>query len=168
MVEEVGHGTEVEGAYSQRDAPDVRVCRALGTFNDRRNPMKIVRVKDSSKRRQRLTVLTVEEYEVILGLLKEPYRTMAIVALQWDDFDFEKNQLLVQRSIVSGQVDDVNTECSRDHVPLHDALDEVLLEWSREAMPTEDGWVFASPLTNSPYLSSWLDETGAPMKCSRN
>jgi integrase len=50
-------------------------------------------------------------------LLKEPYRTTVIVAqclglrvseiatLQWQDFDFERQQLLVQRSIVNGQVD---------------------------------------------------------------
>ena len=44
-------------------------------FNDRRNPIEMVRVKDSTKRRQRPAVLTVTEYEAILGLLKEPYRT---------------------------------------------------------------------------------------------
>jgi len=49
-------------------------------FNDRRNPMQMVRVKDSTKRRQRPTVLTVTEYEAILAMLKEPYRTMVIVA----------------------------------------------------------------------------------------
>lgn len=135
-------------------------------FNDRRNPMQIVRVKDSSKRRQRPTVLTVKEYEAILGLLKEPYRTMVIVAqclglrvseiaaLQWKDFDFERQQLLVQRSIVNGNVDDVKTEYSRDYVPLHKALVEVLLERSKEATPTEEGWVFASPLTNRPYQTT--------------
>jgi hypothetical protein len=36
-------------------------------FNDRRNPMQMVRVKDSTKRRQRPTVLTVTEYEAILS-----------------------------------------------------------------------------------------------------
>ena len=108
----------------------------------------------------------VNEYEAILGLLKEPYRTMVIVAqclglrvseiaaLQWEDFDFERQQLLVQRSIVNGQVDDVKTEYSRDHVPLHEELVEVLLEWSKEATPTEEGWVFASPLTNKPYQTT--------------
>ena len=132
-------------------------------FNDRRNPIQMVRVKGGSKRRQRPPVLTLKEYETILGLLKEPYRTMVIVAqclglrvseiaaLQWDDFDFEKNQLLVQRSFVSGHVDDVKTEYSRDYVPLHESLVEVLLEWAKEATPTEEGWVFASPYSNKPY-----------------
>ncbi len=132
-------------------------------FNDRRNPIEMVRVKDSTKRRLRPTVLTVNEYEAILGLLKEPFRTMVIVAqclglrvseiaaLQWQDFDFERQQLLVQRSIVNGNVDDVKTEYSRDHVPLHESLVEVLLAWSKQALPTEEGWVFASPHTDRPY-----------------
>jgi integrase len=56
-------------------------------------------------------------------------RVSEISALQWDDFDFEKNFLLVQRSFVSGHVDDVKTEYSRDYVPLHESLVEVLLAW---------------------------------------
>lgn len=139
-------------------------------FNDRRNPIQIVRVKDGSKRRRRPTVLTVQEYETILGLLKEPFRTMVIVAqclglrvseiaaLQWQDFDFERQQLLVQRSIVNGQIDDVKTEYSRDHVPLHESLVEVLLAWSKEATPTEEGWVFASPVTNKPYQTTEIQK----------
>ncbi len=55
-------------------------------------------------------------------------RVSEIAALQWDDFDLEKNQLLVQRSFVSGHVDDVKTGYSRDYVPLHESLVEVLLE----------------------------------------
>jgi integrase len=41
-------------------------------------------------------------------------RVSEIAALQWDDFDFDKNQLLVQRSFVNGRVDDVKTEYSQD------------------------------------------------------
>ena len=37
-------------------------------------------------------------------------RVSEIAALQWEDFDFDKRQLLVQRSIVNGRVDDVKTE----------------------------------------------------------
>jgi integrase len=81
-------------------------------------------------------------------------RVSEIAALQWQDFDFERRQLFVQRSIVNGQVNDVKTEYSRDHVPLHEALVEVLLEWSKEPTPTEEGWVFASALTNKPYQTT--------------
>jgi integrase len=139
-------------------------------FNDRRNPLETVRVKGGSKRLERPTVLTVEEYETLLGLLHEPARTMVtvaqclglrvseIAALQWDDFDFDKNQLLVQRSCVNGRIDDVKTEYSRDFVPLHESLVEVVLEWSKEAYPTEEGWVFASPYSGRPYHSTEIQK----------
>jgi integrase len=79
-------------------------------------------------------------------------RVSEIAALQWDDFDFEKNQLLVQRSIVNGSVDDVKTEYSQDYVPLHTSLAEVVSEWSKESVPTEEGLVFANPITEKPYF----------------
>jgi len=84
----------------------------------------VVRVKGGSKRRLRPKTLTVDEFELVVATLKEPYRTMVyiaqclglrvseIAALRWDDFDFEKNQLLVPSSFVSGRVDDVKTEYS--------------------------------------------------------
>ncbi|MGA8510116.1 MAG: hypothetical protein WB762_31285 [Candidatus Sulfotelmatobacter sp.] len=56
-----------------------------------------------------------------------------------------------QRSFVSGRVDDVKTEYSQDYVPLHPSLTEIVLEWSKEAVPTEEGWVFANPATERPY-----------------
>jgi integrase len=58
--------------------------------------------------------------------VREPWRTMVqiaqslglrvseIAALQWDDFDFDKHQFLVQRSFMNGRVDDVKTEYSQD------------------------------------------------------
>ena len=139
-------------------------------FTDKRNPIALVRVKGGSKRRQRPLTLTVDEFEIVVALLKEPYRTMVyiaqclglrvseIAALQWDDFDFEKNQLLVQRSFVSGRVDDVKTEYSQDYVPLHPSLSEIMLEWSKEATATEEGWVFANPITKKPYFPTEIQK----------
>ena len=113
-------------------------------FTDKRNPIALVRIKGGSKRRQRPIVLTVEQFETVVALLKEPYRTMVyiaqclglrvseIAALQWDDFDFEKNQLLVQRSFVDGRVDEVKTEYSQDYVPLHPSLTEIVLGGTKE------------------------------------
>ena len=84
-------------------------------------------------------------------------RVSEITALQWDDLDFDKNQLLVQRSFVNGRVDDVKTEYSHDHVPLHPSLLEIVLKWS-EKVPTEEGWVFANPLTNKPYYPTEIQK----------
>ena len=65
-----------------------------------KNPIALVRVKNSSKRLRRPRVLTVEEY-AILEFPREPFKTMVLVAqclglqvseimaLKWSDFDFE-------------------------------------------------------------------------------
>ncbi len=175
-------------------------------FNERRNPIEMVRVKDSTKRRKRPMILTNDSFDAVLADLPEPFRTMVVAAqclglrvseitgLQWGDLDTERRQLLVQRSIVNGRVDDVKTEYSHDHVPIHESLLEVLLAWSEQCPQTEEGWIFPNPLSSKPYYSteiqkrylkpagiklglgpigwhtfrhtyrSWLDETGAPMK----
>ena len=175
-------------------------------IDDRRNPIEMVRVRDSTKRRKRPMILTVESFEAVVARLKEPYRTMVLVAqclglrvseitaLKWEDLEVEARQLLVQRSVVNGRVDEVKTEYSHDHVPIHESLLEVLLAWADRCPATEDGWMFPSPLANRPYYSteiqkrllkpigiklglgpigwhtfrhtyrSWLDDTGAPMK----
>ena len=48
-------------------------------------------------------------------------------------------------------MDDVKTEYSHDYVPLHPSLTKIVLAWSKQAVPTAEGWVFANPMTNRPY-----------------
>jgi integrase len=78
------------------------------------NPITLVRT--SRKRDKIPRVLRPEEVQARLGALEEPYKTMAqvccylglraceLVALQWGDFDWQAQILLVQRSVVQGQV----------------------------------------------------------------
>jgi len=127
------------------------------------NPMKLVRVKDVSKRLERPTILTVAEFLWVLEHMRQPYRTMVLIAgclglraseivgLQWGDFDFEKLTLLIQRGVVHGRVDDVKTEYSRDFVPLAPELAAELLSYRKQCYPTREGWLFANPGTNRPY-----------------
>ena len=131
-------------------------------FNERRNPIEMVRVKDSTKRRKRPMILTNDTFDAVLAGLPEPFRTMVVVAqclglrvseitgLQWGDLDTERRQLLVQRSVVNGRVDDVKTEYSHDHVPIHESLLEVLLAWSEQCPETEEGWMFPTRCRASP------------------
>jgi integrase len=127
------------------------------------NPMQLVRVKNVSKRLERPSVLTAEEFHKLLPYIREPYRVMVfiagclglraseIVGLQWRDFDFEKSTLLVQRGVVHGRVDDVKTEYSRDVVPIASELAKELLAYRDRCYPTKDGWLFANPATGKPY-----------------
>lgn len=127
------------------------------------NPISLVRVKNVSKRLERPSALTAEEFLKLLPHVREPYRTMVLIAgclglrageimaLQWSDFDFEKSTLLVQRGIVHGRVGDVKTEYSRDAVPIAPELARELLAYQERCYPTRDGWLFANPATNKPY-----------------
>ena len=128
------------------------------------NPMHLVRVKDVSKRLVRPSVLTAEEFHRLLGNIKEPDRTMVLIAgclglrageivgLQWADFDSDKLTLLVQRSVVHGRVDDVKTEYSRNFVPLAPELATELLNYRDRCYPIQDGWLFANPVTEKPTI----------------
>jgi integrase len=128
-----------------------------------KNPIKLVRVKGGTKRLKTPWVLTPEQFKSLLPLIREPFRTMVlvagclglrvseIVALKWADFDFEGQALLVQRSIVHGRVGDVKTEYSRDSVPLDPALVEALIQHKERSFQVASGWLFANPVTGRPY-----------------
>jgi integrase len=143
------------------------------------NPMRLVRVKDSSKRLREPRPLTVEEFSRILPLLPEPFRTMCIVAmcmglrvsevlgLQWSDFDFAKMQVLIRRSWVYGKVGDVKTKYSNRWIPLDQTLANVFKEHRVRAASQSRGadWVFANPQTGMPWWPSrivehWLRPAG--------
>jgi integrase len=108
-----------------------------------RNPMEFVEIKGVSKRQKRPIILTVEQYYQILALLPEPYRTMVVVAqctglraeevlaLEWQDIDFENLSMKVVRAVVHGRVKTVKTDYSEDELPLDPGFAEVLLTWKR-------------------------------------
>jgi integrase len=124
-----------------------------------RNPMSLVRIEGSSKRRRKPRILTPGEFAMLIAAVdREPCRTMVIlalctgvrcselVALKWSDFDWENLSVYIRRAIVAGRVDDVKTEYSEAPLPLDPALAEVIFEWRRRTeFSAESDFVFASP-----------------------
>jgi integrase len=124
------------------------------------NPMKLVRVRGTSKREREPMVLGVAQFHRLLEELDEPFRTMVILdlatglrcselfALKWCDVLWDDLTLLVRRGIVTGIVSDVKTKYSNAGIPLDPALAEVLLNWQRRTLfKNPEDWVFASPFT---------------------
>ena len=136
-----------------------------------KNPIKLVRVKGGTKRLETPRVITPDQFHCLVILIREPYRTMVlvagclglrvseIVALQWRDFDFSGRTLLIQRSIVYGRVGEVKTEYSRDSVPLDPAVVEALMEHKERSFSTPEGWLFANPVTGRPYHQEEIQKT---------
>jgi integrase len=128
-----------------------------------RNPMELVEIKGASKRGRKPKVLTPEQCAQILGIVREPYRTMVLVAictglraseilaLKWEDFDFYAMEVRIVRAVVRGIVDRCKTETSEGELPIDPTFAAALLEWKTQCPPSADGWLFPSPRTGRPY-----------------
>jgi len=74
-------------------------------------------------------------------------RRSEIRGLRWSDVDFAKLWLHLRRGVVRKHHTKLKTEGSRKGVPIPQDLADVLAEWRGQSLyPTEDDWVFASPL----------------------
>jgi integrase len=120
-----------------------------------KNPIKLVR--QSAKRERIPDVLELAEIQLLLSKLEVRERTLVLLdagtglrvgellALRWQDVDFERLELNVTRSIWHQVVGDCKTEASARPVPLDSYMAEDLLRWRRQsAYPSDDDYVFAS------------------------
>jgi hypothetical protein len=133
-------------------------AKLYGMISFVENPIELVEVRGSSKRRKRPADITIEQFFMIHGLLPEPYRTMALVAqctglrvaevlaLFWEDIDFEDLCMLVTRAVVHGRIAWVKTEYSEDALPLDPDFATILLDWFFRA--PSPAIVFTPPPSN--------------------
>jgi integrase len=123
------------------------------------NPISLVTVRGSSKRRKQPRSLTVAEFHTLSKHLHEPFKTMALLqlclglrvsellALRWQDVDWMGSKLNVEHGIVNQHLDAVKTEGSRRIMSLDPELLAVLSAWKQQTdfRETED-WLFPSPV----------------------
>jgi integrase len=138
------------------------------------NPISLVTVRGSSKRKRQPRSLKVEEFHAMLKHLPEPIRTMALVqvclglrvseprALRSKDVDWIGSEIQLERGIVQQHVDECKTEGSRRGKFLDSKLLAVLQSWKQSTEFHEsDDWIFASPvkLGRLPISYTWYKET---------
>ncbi|MGO9336331.1 MAG: tyrosine-type recombinase/integrase [Terracidiphilus sp.] len=133
-----------------------------GLIELQRNPIELVKVKGTSKRQKRPQILAPEKFQELVGTLREPYKTMVIVAmcsglrvsevlaLRWEHIDFKACAMMVQQGVVNGRIGRVKTEASHDEVPLDPTFAEALLKWKGDR---KEGLVFPSHVTGGCYYS---------------
>ena len=143
-----------------------------------KNPIDLVRVKGGTKRKRIPRVLQPEDFPRLLHELKQPYRSMVliagglglrvseIVALQWGDLDWEGLTLTVTRGCVQGHLGEVKTEYSHRPLPLDPDLATEILRWRDEApYPNKgrDDFIFPNLGTGKPlWQESILDRQIKP------
>lgn len=93
------------------------------------NPITLVRVKGSTLRQKKPTILSVEQVNALIAVLPEPYSLMVltaaslglrceeVVALQWGDFDLDSRIVTIQRAFTHGELKEVKLEASRVRFP---------------------------------------------------
>jgi len=121
-----------------------------------RNPITLVR--QSAKRKRTPDVLTADELKKLLAELRGVYRVMVFVAattglrvsellaLRWQDCEFEAGEIRLTRGIVRQHETMMKTEASRKPVPLDAGLADVLMQWRAQcAYNQPNDYLFASP-----------------------
>ena len=122
------------------------------------NPIKHVR--QSAKRQKEPEPFEPDEVQRLLNQLRSPYREMVLVvlsfglrcselfALQWRDFDFERNELTIVRNICYGNLGQCKTQGSRATLPMLPLVAIALCVW-RKLTPYNrpEDWVFPSTRT---------------------
>jgi integrase len=138
-----------------------------GLMDVQRNPMELVKLKGTSKRQKRPQILTPEKFQELVSLLKEPYKTMVVVAmctgmrvsevlaLRWEHIDFGAGAMLVQQGVVNGRIGKVKTEASNDYIPLDSGFAQILLGWKGSKT---NGLVFPSHVTGGCYYAGVIQQ----------
>ncbi len=119
------------------------------------NPITLVR--QTAKRERTPEVLTADELNALLAELTGIHRVMVYVAattglrvsellaLRWQDCDFEAGEILLSRGIVRQCIGQMKTEESRKPIPLEAGLSDVLMNWRGQcAYNQREDYVFAS------------------------
>jgi integrase len=129
------------------------------------NPVKLVKVKGVTKREKQIVLLTLEQALTLIEALKEPYSVMVMIssclglrieetsALQWDDLDFEKKAVTIQRAWTHGELRDVKTAASEAALPIAPELEEVLLAYREQATSR---WLFPASRGDTPRWTGIL------------
>jgi integrase len=138
-----------------------------GLMDPQRNPMELVKLKGTSKRLKKPQILTPEKFQELVSEVREPYRTMVIVAmctgmrvsevlaLRWEHIDFKAGAMLIQQGVVNGRIGKVKTEASNDYIPLDPAFAQTLLDLKGDK---SEGLVFPSHITGGCYYAGVIQQ----------
>ena len=130
------------------------------------NLITLVRVKGATLREKRIVPWTPEQVMTLYAGLSQPYSVMVyvvsslglraeeLVALQWTDFDFEKNKTVtIQRAYTHGELGDTKSTASAATLPLPASLITLLQEYQKHSTSI---WLFPSPVTGGPRSADMI------------
>ena len=135
-----------------------------------RNPMSLVRIKGTSKRQKTINILTEEQFKTLVEALPSPYNVMVLLtgvlglrvgellALHWEDLNFEQKTVTIQRNFTRQMIGEPKTDKSKAILPLDDALISVLKEHKKSTKDSD--LLFPSPRNGSYRAAGMLMSKG--------
>lgn len=132
---------------------------------DRPNPMRLVKVKGSTLREKEIVLVTIEQFNALFDALPIPFglmtltaaclglRVSEVVALQWDDFNWEEKIVTIRRAFTHGELKETKTVASAARLPFPNVLGDALKVYQ----PTVDSvWLYPSPVNGGPRWGNIL------------
>lgn len=132
-----------------------------------RNPAD--RVRNAKVQHPEPDPLLLQEVEIVLAKMHERYhehvinyfefaifsglRTSELIALEWGDVDFRRNQVCVRKAFVEGEVKNTKTNRIR-HVDLNSRAKAALMR-QKHLTFLAGGHVFLNPVTNAPWADDY-------------
>lgn len=143
-------------------------AKLYGMVEFHENPIALVEVRGISKRSRKPVTLTIDQFFQIQRLIPKQYTDMLLVAqctglrvgellaLRWEQVDFERLCIQVKEGVVNGRIGPVKTEYSEDELPLDPDFATVLLEIKRKSKGAD--LLFPSPATGLSYHASPIQQ----------
>jgi len=149
----------------------LRQCFELAALHEyippsERNPISLVKLRGTSKRQKPIAEISIPQFRKLIASLPEPVNVMALVAgalglrvselvaLRWEDIDWRRKQITIQRKFTHGALGITKTAASEAVLHLDDGIARVLRSWKRRA--PESDWLFPSPRTGAVRSASML------------
>ena len=130
--------------------------------------VELAKIKAINRGKGKPVVLTIKQYQALVGQLSDLHRTMVItamcsgmrvsevLALKWVQVDFATGLLSREQGAVDGRSADVKGESAAEQIPMDPLLAEALLEWRGSASAT--GLVFPSHVTGRCYNAGHIQQ----------
>jgi integrase len=134
------------------------------------NPIKLVKVKGSTKRKKRIVLLTPEQVMDLIDALDEPYSLVILIsaclglrieetsALQWEDINFGAMVVEIKRAWTHGEIKETKTPASEAIMPMPKEMADAILHYRTRPESKSGKWLFPATRGTSP---------GGPGLCCR-
>lgn len=135
-----------------------------------RNPMKLIKIRGTSKRQKKVQPITTEQFRTLVEALPEPLNIMCLLtgslglrvsellALKWADVDWTEKLVSIERKFTHGALGETKSDASEAKLPLADSLLAILSRWKTKTGESE--WLFPSKKTGGVRSASMLLQKG--------